>query len=435
LNGLAGAIFINGPGASTSSVGLDVGDSTSHAGQDQDFRDTSVAKVRVMNFGTCIKIRRYDTYLLNFDMGGAAEQCGTALSTDTGYNSNSGERMSFKNWTFASSTYGFVDNQDAFDVLFDNDSFDFLTSDALQFNGVAGYQKVAVTNSHFENVSGYLVNSSISEPVLQPTSQNFLNVIFLDDKWVSTSNSGNAPNRELFYGVMNLDVHNLYVGGFQNYSNAAAGMFMVDPNVNVTRFDGVTFNGFEQLTAKQLLVNSDPFFAQGTVGADLQAAPMPSWTASSANNIAAVVDTTHVWTTYGGTQSIKFTCTGGSNYYVLRSDRFPVKAADHLLADLAYYGGTSTGTVTMQMRYLFYSNDASIPFVPDATGYGDNMSTVYGETGDPAYTGGRAWWAKPNNKRDAYVPTGYDWAQLEVQISAMNNGDVVWLGFAGVNKI
>lgn len=57
-------------------------------------------------------------------------------------------------------------------------------------------------------------------------------------------------------------------------------------------------------------------------------------------------------------------------------------------------------------------------------------ATVYGDTGDPSYTGDRLWWAKEPTISDRIVPAGAAFARMELTISKLGASEVMYLGAA-----
>lgn len=297
-----------------------------------------------------------------------------------------------------------------------------------------GYARVAVVSTDwYETIIDYVSDDTGTVKAMDAIHQPY---VVCKNIHIVTANSyvpawPNAPAQALFKGNMTLDIDGLFVGGYGHKSAAAAGMFMVDDAVTVKRIRDVSFTGWRQMVAKQLLANSDPYFAQGVVGeADITTWGRPT---AGSNNMDLAVDGTTVWSGGGGTRSLKFTPTGGSNFYVLRGDRFNVVAGERLIANLAVYGGVSVGgQVSLEIKFWSSSN-ADLP-VTSMAASGDTLDDIYGDVNDPAYTGDRLWWAKMSELPFVTVPLGYDQASLELTVSSVTSGDV-YIGFAGVNRI
>lgn len=423
IGGANGSTLLWGPGKATTSRGIDLGNSSSSSSAS--VREASLENTHVMQFGTCLFLRNIDDYLINMRHV-TFEQCGTIINTSSGTTVNSGERMSFEDFIFAGANAGLIVNTDALDFNFHNGSWDFVAGPIFTITA-GGFGKVSYENNHFEAANKPLFLSTMVSSTKEV-------LILKDNKWVTTVNSPqiNAPNGPAWSGPMSIDVDGWYVGGFGTTSNAAEGMFMVDDDVTINKFTGVTFNAWKQLIASQTLLNSDPYFSCGTATADLATDVTGCWTVSTSSLITAITDAGTVWSAGGATKALKLTSSNASgSFYVVKSDRFRVRPGQRLLADIAFYGGTSTGTGVTALKFYFFKEDGTT--TNDGVAFGDSMNTIYNQSSDPAYTGNRLWWAKPNNLREAQVPAGYEYAQLEVTMAAFL-GDA-WLGFAGVSSL
>ena len=427
LGGDNGSVYVVGPGKLTTSIGVDLGNST--AASNVSVREASMRNFHIMQFGTGLFMRNIDNYVTNFQHF-LIEGNATCIDTSTGLNNNSGERLSFEDGLCAGANLGYRVNTDSFDTLFHNVSWDFIQGPMLSLAAGNGYGKVEFDSNHFEAINKPLISSSYG------SAQN--EVVFIkNSKWVTSVNSPyrNAPDGPMVTGPMNLWIDGLYVGGFATTSNAASSssMFMIDcSTVTPKTLTNFYFNAWKQLICGTQLLNNDPYMSAGTDGADLATDATAKWTIGSSNLITAITDTSQFWSAGGATKAIKFTSSNASgSFMTIKSDWFKVKPGQRLLSDIAFYGGTSTGTAGTGMKFYFKATDGTV--TNDGSSFGDSMNTIYGQTGDPAYTGNRLWWAKPNNLREATVPYGYEWAQLEITVSAFL-GDV-WVGFGGVSTL
>ena len=449
--------------------------------------------------------------------GLTTQHCGIHLTTDTGSNVNSGERMWASGYTMGGDddSIGFQDNLDGQDWTFDNSSADYLDI-ADQCTSNCRYSKITRSHGHLEHLRrgiaeylGYSYNQQFyaledekyvatanfyyiagATPVTQGTGYSTGEIITLPgggtllvasltaDSGVASvsiqqgseyaavpgnpveqlSSSGHGtgatfnlamlhandrPNMALIRGMWSGVTLSNFEVSYENPSNAAAnGMFMLDANVASPEVHNVTFLNWMQLISNRLLLNDDPYFNSGALGHDLVSQPMGGWTVTEASNMTAVVDNTQVLSALGAKQSVKFTATGAGGYYVMHGNPMNVRPGQKLLADSAYFGGTSSGC-RVSLRFLFISSNPDILSTDDGDPFGDLLSDVYGETTDPAYTGDQNWWAKmnylrgPNNgSQTGVVPPSYDTAELEVTVSSCSSTTgPMWLGFAGTNSL
>ena len=202
---------------------------------------------------------------------------------------------------------------------------------------------------------------------------------------------------------------------------------MVGPNITLigNKGKGITYSNYAQMISPNTVLNDDPYFTNtGSNGSACNTAATISEDAVS--GISCTIDTGTVWTAGGATKSLKFTYTGASNYDVVTFDRFPVEAGDRLIANTAFYGGTSTGTDAVQLQFIYSYCNAGLATSTDGSAYGDSTSSLY--------TGARTSWGMMASLRQATVPVGVCYAQLSVTISQLASGDVFRLGAAVVNK-
>lgn len=422
LNAYDGALFINGPGAAnTASIGLAIGDTSLTPAGDDNFEETAITGVTIANFGDGLHLRTNSLYMINFNYGGTLFGNNIGINTDNVASTvNSGERLSWTNWSISANNIGVQRNAPAMDMTFDNCSFDFNTTTFnLGVNDI--FSKLTCVNCHLEGFL-HLVT-------MDPTNTargNFNYVTFQSSKIVTNDSFGGiGVPAAIFTGPILLTLENISFAGWENTASAISGLFMCDANVVILRANNIYFENYPQLISAGLLCNSDPYFGQGVVGNDLVAQPISTWNVDAFFGISAKVDNTHVLSP--GTKAIEFTfvSNAGGNYYVITGDRFPVKPGDILVADCAVYGGTSTGG-SISLQFIYSSLNAAIPVSVDGGSFGDTLSSIYGG-------GAQTSNAKMLDPRMSVIPAGVDFAQLSITVNISTGS--FWLVFAGVNRL
>lgn len=439
ISGAMGSTYIYGPGATGTSIGVQMGNTTG-ASSDANYRNASMQGVTIAAFNTCINIRGVNTYMLDMFYGGGLYNCNVAIQSPTTV-TNSGEKLRFNGWVMGGgANYGgsgmtILDLAGPdMDFGFSDVSWDFQNYGAVIETGATSGVEF-ITASHIENTEYQIIKSNLSS-----TYAPYMRWVVSNSKIVPTSLSpaNNRPNRALFTGYFSLDGISNFLGGWANPSNDAThGMFLIDGSVNIINFIGYLEAGSGQLIAQQTLLNNDPFFAQGTVGNDMQANPPPTWTTPFDGGITAQISSSNPLSAYGGSKSVQYTSTqNGSNYYLIESNWFPVKPGQRLIADASAYGGTSTGTMRVELQFYYRSSNSALPLLNDTSG-GDNYSSVYAENTDPAWVTGnaRTYSAKMNTLHSGVVPAGYDSAYVRVTMSGLNTSDVTYINFVGVNGL
>lgn len=362
LNGSQGVIYISGPATTGSSIGLDMGNSSSLPAA-RDFRDVQLESVVVSNFNILLNLRDFDTYL-NTIKNSRFEIAGSAVVAITaGSGANAGERMGFENCTFAGGAVAFNITTPAYDINCINCSFDFNTNSAFQFNVGAGFQKITLTDCHLESSNNVaIINSSLA-------SSNALCVQLTDCKINPTINlpapagaytdGTSAPWTALFKGAMALSVKGLQIGGYTHPAYGASdGLFMCDSNVQLLGMSHLTFSAFRQVISPAQILNYNYNFNIGTSGTVLDYSSIAGWIFVSSLGLTAALSNAQTYN--GSANSLAFTYSAGSNFYIMESSAFDLTQRDLPTFQNVLYGGTSTGILNCQMQLVQYQ-EASLP--------------------------------------------------------------------------
>lgn len=430
INGFDGGIDIYGPSSSAgSSIGLILGDVSTSPGTNDNVNLTSMAGVSIHNFFEGIHLRTNSLYMMNFIYGGQVAKNTYAIRTDSNSsNTNSGERLSWHGWTFGIGTYGLYVDTPNFDFNFTDCSWDFLDN-PITGTSHAIYCKWSFDKCHFEGNKGPMVKRN--QPGGSTANSTGMEVDISNSKFVSATSPFNASSYNLFQGPMFLNINNLQLG-FPVADYTSSGMFMCDDDVEIVSCKGITHlpSTFKQLISVNTLLNNNSFFANGTASASLASQPTSfGWQPSTNTGATVIVDTSNPWTAEGGTQSLKYTATNSSNSFAIIGDTFPVQPGDRLIANTIVYGGSTSGTGTVKLAFLYSSNNQAQGTTQDATESGDSFATIYSG-------GARTSLAKQQaGIRFSLVPAGACFAQLVLVPTGFVNGDVIWISFAGVSKI
>lgn len=354
LDGAEGGIYVNGKSTDATSVGLDVGNSSSMPDYGG-FRHCSARNVHFENFGTCLKLRSLDTYLLSFYDCYFSKFRVAGLTTDgTVAQQNSGENIRFVNTHFAQGStadaVAILLQTPGMNMTFDGCSFDFCKAATLRIKAgvqTPSFQYMTFNDCWFEASNDVaLVESQL---ISNPTH---LRVTINDGKWVARRNSTATPDYDgpvdaAFKGRFTLQVNGLQIGGFDDPAmNADDGNWMCDSLVSV---DGFTFSfaGWRQMPARSQVINRNYNFNEGTTGATGR--NIPGWYVGNTAAISAELSNTEVFD--GSANSVKFTASNATNFYVMYSDPYPVPTGKTVYANPVAYGGTSTGLMRIQCQH------------------------------------------------------------------------------------
>lgn len=154
LSGTLGAMLISGAGKTSSTVGVRLGPLSYVSGTQRAMRDVRLTGLRIQDFGTCIQVGKYNTYLAEIN-DTVLSRCGVCLGTDVGASGaqNAGERMTIRSGTCGSSSTGiYIDNDTSWTA---NDySIDFATGEAaVLFGENARYNVHYFNNMHLEGAT------------------------------------------------------------------------------------------------------------------------------------------------------------------------------------------------------------------------------------------------------------------------------------------
>lgn len=353
---LNGPFHIDGPGmAATESVGLDIGNITPGLSSDRASRDIQLNNVVVTNFGTLLKLRDRDTYLFSatncrFELAGVR-----VLDCPYAAKSNSGERMTFVNCTFAGAPQG-IRVSTLQELVFIGCSFDFLKSSTLYLNSNASYFHIKFIGCHFEGSS----NDALVEYDFA-SSHGF--TLQMSDCQINAKTDATAPadarpdgiacpRRPLFTGPFDAVISGLHVL-YGRSTHTAAGLFLFDDDVSLASgLSGLTFatnasanpTELRQAVHASLIPNYNWNFNEATDGQALtfSATQIAGWTLRSLSSALTATVTDDIAFGASG-KSLELVASGASQFIEMFSDPFPVAQGDDVFNQAVIHGGTSTG--------------------------------------------------------------------------------------------
>ena len=399
LNGQGGAIALLGPGVGTSTAAaLRLGN---FAAGGKAFRDARIANVVVNGWGIAQEFGQYDTYLFHAD-NCRFEGNGTAIKTQSGTNTNSGERMEWVNCTFANHDKVIDHNIDGFDVNMVGCSFDF-NGDIVKLGANSRFCAFRLVAPYIESLDGYVVNGAA---LVGTSNANQLSVFVTDAILLPRNRNGsasvNSPSRTLFTGAFALSLRNLKLRN-ETRPYVEDGN-VVDPTVTLIDWRGYHPAQYAGAVQLQNVANQDYDFqrdASGTAGASLSA-----WDIVAGSLVAVVSDLS----TVGAKKVLRLIGTSGStsSTVTLRShNKIPARAGDVFYTNLCLNGNLATGNIGTQAWIEFFDDaDVSLGTFPSYARYmfrdAMNDATV------PNYaTGGDRWmdthaWRSVAPKNTAY---------------------------------
>jgi hypothetical protein len=442
INGTNGNILINGPlsagNTNINSVGLLIGSGTTSPNANlTNLRQTGLSHFQVQNFGIGIKEAPYNYYMVNYDHLQLIYNNYGISTTNVYAGVNAGEEITYTVGDCSQNNYCLFDNTTGIDRTFDKFSFDANAIAIFHGTANAQFSKQSIINSHLEDFSNG--TPVASEDCTANVFNNNETYVFDHDKFVWINNNTEVPFNH-FQGCAFWTFTNNYIVGYGATDNSAAltAMYMFGAGGILLNHTGNSFQQNvvqKQLLAAQVNVIDDPTFSTGVNGGNFQSTPsnLPTWTVetgTACSGLTPTVDTSTTWTAGSGVASMKFTYSAASQTCFVDSDKIPVQAGDHLLADIIVNGGTSTGTGTKVNMYFNWvpCNSAIATTTDVGAEVSDDFNTIYGG-------GARTTAAKMFTLLEDYVPQGICFAQLVVNPTGVPSGKSIWILDAEVDKI
>ena len=443
LDGSHGVIAVEGDGMTNSMLAVSIGNDIAGG----ICRDVEVNNIAITGFATGVEFKSKDTYLCKIS-NSRIQSCMVGVSVPYDVDMvNSGERHSIINTVFGSCGEGIsVDNAGIeFNII--NTSLDFCQKTALRLGVNSGYQKISFTDCHLEGSNNEALIISHS---------NSGSGIFVDlksCKIVPTNGSDpvrgglptgarpdgkSLPRDALFKGKMNLVLDGLVIAYNYPSHNANAGFFLVDNDVNLISAENISYIGYKQVIAASKVLNDNWLF-DGTLNAAGDKLDVTNdiegWSYVTSQNIDAELSSDQVF--MGSDKSLKFTCTGASNWFVMEGSVFNVNPNDKILNQNAVYGGLSTGKIRVQWQLLQYKEDGNgnLILLDESVSSGSDFQDLYNDTNDPSYNNGdRNMWFKEKTLTERVIKSGATKAKIKITVSSMDSGDIIYLGAITANR-
>lgn len=276
----------------------------------QPVRDTKIANVVISGWRFAKEFGPYDTYM-HTATGCRFEGNTYCIRKPDVVGSNSGERISYYDCTFAGADAVLLHYGVGFDFDFIGCSFDF-NVDIVRFHAGSRYTSVRLQSCYVESVGGYIVNGAglNSSPNQNQVAVMVDQLIALPRGRRGTDLNVNSPSRPLFVGRFQLSVSG-YRPRYERVPYDEYGAF-VGSDVDLVSCEGLMYSGFRSFPVNWGFVNLDWDFAHNNADQDINVAPY--WqieTGSSANitdrsfrNVTIAGQTRKVWRVSGTNASI-----------------------------------------------------------------------------------------------------------------------------------
>ncbi|SDR24189.1 Pectate lyase superfamily protein [Paraburkholderia fungorum] len=357
LDGSRGTISVLGPGSQRSDGwGVVMGNTDSKF--KGEVRDAGGRNIVITGWRGALRIDSINTYLIAWTSSRFEQNREAAIYVPAlrGPSVNSGERMSFFDCTFASSTHALYVDTDSQDFVFDACSFDF-NGDVISFGPRSGYGTVALSHCHAEGFDGMLVDAVKAGDRIRVTISHST---ILPRRWLQ----GHLPNapRQLIAGHCSfsstavefrferpqIDTHEVLIGD----------------EVQVEALSGLSFQGYDLLPARVRCLNPDAEFRHDAAGTLVDR--LEHWKAATGDQavsgrVMTVADAGNgavVPPRSNRALVLKAPVTGGAKLVLSARSAFMVTPGETVCAVCCVSGGGTLGNIVVSIDFL--ASDGSV---------------------------------------------------------------------------
>lgn len=379
LGGIGGNLKILGATKAGSVHGLFVGNTSAMS----DCRNVSLYAVSIDGVYNGLTFGNVNTYLFNATKC-HIEGCQRGVYAPSTTSINSGERMVFRDCVIAGADINQVEiHTPAFDITWDNTSFDFSYGHVIYAGPTWGYSKLAVINSHMEAYDGAILKAeAYSGTAGQANRYFYCNDLVVLPRTRQNIAGTNSPSK------VSIDAPNTIVSAFgldfrHEHVPYTKDIFMA-VNTQSFTYSGYTKDPFFHVPAPQSIMNRGWDISEEVVGtvvntsATLDALTNFTCTARNAMSVSVV----------SGASGPELAYTGASGGYLTLTpkNRIPVTPNSEVLLTASVSAKSSTGIMNVALGVNWY--DASGNLISSATIQTQNMRLVFDNTTLPNYAEG-----------------------------------------------
>lgn len=374
ISSIGGTIHLIGPAQSSSSPnGIFIGNTSSGGSA---CRNVSIKNLAIKNTNVAVSIGSYNTYLLSFDSCCFGYNY-INLASSSSTNQNSGERMSFNNCTFGHMISSHVyTNTPAMDLSFHNCSFDFGAGDVFLLGSSATVASIKVSQAHFEQWGGYLVNS----PTISLTNTYVVmnQIIILARPDLSVSGTvANSPSRAIVNGQTSVSLsgidfrHELPPYSEDPFATTGTRLFISD----------YVKDSFRCVPSTAYILNRGYDLSAETVGTDLATGTFSRLTVSSRSGMTGSVTTR----SDGLGNQLTVLSASGTSYLRLAAERIYCQPGNSFYIYGAIQALSATGDLQMDSSMGWYDY-AGVLISTSTSTVSRLMATSYADTSLPNYS-------------------------------------------------
>ena len=376
ISSIGGQIYLQGPAQSpSSSNGLFIGNTSSGKSGCRNVRISNLA-IRNTNYAICFG--SIDTYLTTLEKC-HLEYNNANWAAPSSTSTNSGERMNAIDCIFGHMLLAHVYiNMPAMDTNFIGCSFDFGPGDVFLLGSTATYLSAKVSQSHFEQWGGYLVNSPAT--ALSNSIVMMHQVIFLarPDSSVAAT-IVNSPSRKLTNGdtqvlLDSVDYRHEYPAYTEDiFASTSSRIYMVN----------YFKDAFRQIPSPSYILNRGYDFSSEVAGTDLATGTFVRFAVASRSlmtgSITARPD--------GLGNQLTVTSTADNGFLTLTGEKFPCRSGENFYVYGAIQPLSATGNLQMQSSVSWY-DAAGLLISTTSSTYSQLMRDNFDNTDLPNYSQG-----------------------------------------------
>ncbi|MFU2317836.1 prophage tail fiber N-terminal domain-containing protein [Rahnella sp. PCH160] len=376
ISSIGGQIYLQGPAQSASSSnGLFIGNTSSGKSGCRNVRISNLA-IRNTNYAVCFG--SIDTYLTtlekcHFEYNNANWAAPSSAST------NSGERMNAIDCIFGHMLLAHIYiNMPAMDTNFIGCSFDFGPGDVFLLGATATYLSAKVSQSHFEQWGGYLVNSPVT--ALSNSIVMMHQVIFLARPDASVAATIiNSPSRLLTNGdtqvlLDSIDFRHEYPAYTEDiFASTSSRLYMTN----------YFKDAFRQIPSPYYILNRGYDFSSEVVGTDLATGTFVRFAVASRSQMTGSVTAR----SDGRGNQLSVTSAADNGFLTLAGEKFPCQAGNIFYVYGAIQPLSATGSLQMQSSISWYDSAGALISTTSST-YSQLMRDNFNNTDLPNYSQG-----------------------------------------------
>lgn len=379
LGGIGGNLKLLGATKAGSVHGLFVGNTSAMS----DCRNVSLYAVSIDGVYNGLTFGNVNTYLFNATKC-HIEGCQRGVYAPSTASINSGERMVFRDCVIAGADINQVEvHTPAFDITWDNVSFDFAYGNVLYAGPTWSYSKLAIVNSHMEAYDGCVFKAeAYTGPAGQANRYFYCNDSVVLPRTRQSIAGTNSPSR------VSIDAPNTIVSAFgldfrHEHVPYTKDIFMA-VNTQSFTYSGYTKDPFFHVPAPQSIMNRGWDISEEVVGtvvntsATLDALTNFTCTGRSGMSISVVSGASGPELAYTGTAGGYLTLTPKAKLLVTPNSE--------VLLTASVSAKSSTGTMNVALGVSWY--DVSGNLIESSSVQTQNMRLVFNNTTLPNYAEG-----------------------------------------------